>query len=67
VGDWNANNQACVLLNEYDTRGKDMEACRIEEEFDTRAEYDGPTWKRIVNRRRQQSRIDLFFSRGPKN
>jgi len=30
-------------------------------------EYDGSTWERIVNGRRQQSQIDLFISRGPKN
>jgi len=39
----------------------------VEKGFEIGGEYDGPTWERTVNGRRQQSRIDLFISRGPKN
>jgi len=39
----------------------------VEKGFEIGGEYDGPTWERIVNGRKQQSRIDLFISRGPKN
>jgi len=39
----------------------------VEKGFEIGGEYDGPTWERIVNGQRQQSRIDLFVSRGPKN
>jgi len=67
VGDWNAHNQAWDPLYEDDTRGKDMEEWMVEKGFEIEGEYDGPTWERIVNGRRQQSRIDLFISRGPKN
>jgi len=67
VGDWNAHNQAWDPLNENDTRGKDMEEWMVEKGFEIGGEYDGPTWERIVNGRRQQSRIDLFISKGPKN
>jgi len=44
-----------------------MEEWIVEKGFEIGGEYDGPTWERIVNGRRQQSRIDLFISRGPKN
>jgi len=67
VGDWNAHNQAWDPLNEDDTRGKDMEEWMVEKGFEIGGEYNGPTWERIVNGRKQQSRIDLFISRGPKN
>jgi len=67
VGDWNALNQAWNPLNKDDTRGKDMEEWIVEKGFEIEGEYDEPTWERIVNGRRQQSRIDLFISRGSKN
>jgi len=67
VGDWNAHNQACGPFKEDDTRGKAMEEWMVEKGYEIVGEYDGPTWERIVNGRRQQSRIDLFISRGPKN
>jgi len=67
VGDWNAHNQAWDPLKEEDTRGKDMEEWMVEKGYEIGGEYDGPTWERIVNGRRQQSQIDLFISRGPKN
>jgi len=44
-----------------------MEEWMVEKGFEIGGEYDGPPWERIVNGRRQQSRIDLFSSRGPKN
>jgi len=44
-----------------------MEEWMVEKGFEIRGEYDGLTWERIVNGRKQQSQIDLFISRGPKN
>jgi len=67
VGDWNAHNQAWDPLNEDDTQGKEMEKWIVENGFEIGGEYDEPTWKRIINGRKQQSWIDLFICRGPKN
>jgi len=67
VGDWNAHNQAWDALNEDDMRGKDVKEWIVERGFKIGGEYEGPTGERIVNRRRQQSWIDLFISKGPKN
>ena len=67
MGDWNAHNQAWDALNEDDMRGKDVKEWIVERGFKIGGEYEGPTGERIVNRRRQQSWIDLFISRGPKN
>jgi len=39
----------------------------VEQGLEIGGEYDGPTWERTVNGCRQQSRIDLFISRGLKN
>jgi len=44
-----------------------MKEWMVEKGYEIGGEYDGPTWERIVNGRRQQSRIDLFISRGTKN
>jgi len=44
-----------------------MEEWMVEKGFEIRGEYDRPTWERIVNGRKQQSRINLFIRRGPKN
>jgi len=44
-----------------------MDQWMVEKCFEIGGEYDGPTWERIGNGRKQQSWIDLFISRGPKN
>ena len=53
VGDWNTHNQAWDPLNEDDTRGKEIEVWMVEKGFKIEGEYNGPTWERIVNGRRQ--------------
>jgi len=43
-----------------------MKVWMVMKGFKIKGECACPTWERIVNGRRQQSQIALFFSRGPK-